>query len=103
MLRVITPSSDLRWWAYLTMLRNTRELATPQPQVVEDFGLVRFLPLAIEDRASVARVLEDVDKANGCAFSGLASPAAPMPPELIYGAGVKGERSEAPFGHMSWC
>lgn len=58
--------------------------------MVEDFGLLRFLPLAIEDRASVARVLEDVDKANGCAFSGLAATAAPMPPELVYGAGVKG-------------
>lgn len=63
-------------------------------QVVEDFGLVRFLPLAIEDRASVARVLEDVDKANGCAFSGLASPSEPMPPELVYGAGVKGNDTE---------
>ena len=57
---------------------------------MEDFGLLRFLPLAIEDRASVARVLEDADKANGCAFSGLADAAGPMPPELIYGAGVKG-------------
>ena len=54
--------------------------------------MLRFLPLAIEDRASVARVLEDVDKANGCAFSGLAGTAAPMPPELVYGAGVRGER-----------
>ena len=62
-------------------------------QVVEDFGLLRFLPLAIEDRASVARVLEDVDKANGCAFSGLVAAAGPMPPELIYGAGVKGRRA----------
>ncbi len=58
-------------------------------QVVEDFGLVRFLPLAIEDRDSVARVLADVDRANGCAFSGLAAAAAPLPPELTYGAGLR--------------
>ena len=61
-----------------------------RPQVVEDFGLVRFLPLAIEDRDSVARVLADVDRANGCAFSGLAAAAAPLPPELTYGAGLRG-------------
>lgn len=66
---------------------------------MEDFGLLRFLPLAIEDRASVARVLEDVDKANGCAFSGLVDAAEPMPPELIYGAGVKGEIT-GPFSRL---
>lgn len=71
-----------------------RKLSAGLCEVVEDFGLVRFLPLAIEDRASVARVLEDVDKANGCAFSGLASPSEPMPPELVYGAGVKGNDTE---------
>ena len=57
---------------------------------MEDFGLIRFLPLAIEDRETVARVLADVDRANGCAFSGLAGAAAPLPPELTYGAGLKG-------------
>ena len=50
---------------------------------------MRFLPLAIEDRDSVARVLADVDRANGCAFSGLAAAAAPLPPELTYGAGLR--------------
>lgn len=76
------------------MLQKWSQCGFVPLQVVEDFGLVRFLPLAIEDRASVARVLEDVDKANGCAFSGLTSAAEPMPPELIYGAGVKGEQQD---------
>ena len=58
--------------------------------MVEDYGLLRFLPLAIEDREAVARVLAEVDKANGAAFAGLAAAAAPLPPEMTYGAGIKG-------------
>ena len=34
-------------------------------EVVDDFGLVSFLPLHIEDAQSTARVLTAVDRANG--------------------------------------
>lgn len=39
-------------------------------QVVEDFGLLRFLPLHVEDKHSMAALLRHVDKANGHAFTG---------------------------------
>ena len=74
--------------------------------------MIRFLPLAIEDRESVARVLADADRANGCAFSGLAAAAAPLPPELTYGAGLRGAGTPtipqyigemAYAGHASCC
>ena len=39
-------------------------------QVVEDFGLLRFMPLHVEDKHSMAALLRSVDKANGYAFSG---------------------------------
>ena len=39
-------------------------------QVVEDFGLLRFVPLHVEDKHSMAALLRSVDKANGYAFSG---------------------------------
>jgi GPN-loop GTPase len=37
--------------------------------VLTDLGLVSFLPLNIEDAATVGRVLADVDKANGFLFA----------------------------------
>ena len=57
-------------------------------QVVEDFGLLRFTPLAIEDKASVQHVLSLIDKANGHVFAGLASGHNPYPAEFVYGAGI---------------
>mmetsp|Transcript_17285 Transcript_17285/g.41281 ORF Transcript_17285/g.41281 Transcript_17285/m.41281 type:complete len:295 (-) Transcript_17285:99-983(-) len=38
-------------------------------ETIEDFGLVHFIPLAIEDKDLVHRVLTEVDKANGYAFA----------------------------------
>jgi len=38
-------------------------------EVVEEFGLVHFMPLAIEDKELVQRLLTQVDKANGHAFA----------------------------------
>jgi hypothetical protein len=65
----------------------TREMCN----VVEDFGLVGFTPLAIEDKESVAHIVALVDKANGFAFAGLAKTATGerqvVPPELQYSAG----------------
>ena len=42
--------------------------------MIEDFGLLSFQPLAIEDRDSVRHLAALVDKANGYVFSGLARP-----------------------------
>ena len=55
-------------------------------QVVEDFGLLQFAPLAIEDKESVAALVALVDKANGFVWAGLAAEGAP-PPELQYRCG----------------
>ena len=60
-------------------------------QVVEDFGLVSFTPLAIEDKESVKRVVAMVDKATGYVFTGL--PGGQYPPEFVYGAGLTDEAS----------
>lgn len=57
-------------------------------QVVEDYGLLHFTPLAIEDKESVQHVLSLIDKANGHVFAGLASGQNPYPAEFVYGAGL---------------
>lgn len=46
----------------------------PPLQVIEDFGLLAFHPLAIEDRQSVAALAALIDKSNGFVFAGLARP-----------------------------
>ncbi len=53
-------------------------------------GLLRFTPLAIEDKDSVAHLLALIDKANGFAFAGLAGrdPYAEAAAEMTYGAGL---------------
>lgn len=61
-------------------------------QVIEDFALVHFLPLAIEERQSVERVVSEVDKATGYVFAGLAQPGH-YTPELLYGAAAHDLRS----------
>lgn len=38
--------------------------------LVEDYSLVSFLPLAVNDRQTLSRLQAAADKANGCAFSG---------------------------------
>ncbi|KAI9596669.1 GPN-loop GTPase [Syncephalis fuscata] len=40
-------------------------------ELIEDFGLVSFHPLYIEDKMAVANVVQAVDKANGYVFGGL--------------------------------
>ena len=57
-------------------------------QVVEDFGLLHFTPLAIGEKESVQHVLSLIDKANGHVFAGLASGQNPYPAEFVYGAGL---------------
>lgn len=63
-------------------------LSRQSVQVVEDFGLLHFTPLAIEDKASVQHVLSLIDKANGHVFAGLAPGHNPYPAEFVYGAGL---------------
>ena len=51
--------------------------------------MVQFVPLAIEDKDSVARLVALIDKATGYVFTGL--PNNEYPPEFLYGAGVTDE------------
>ena len=60
--------------------------------MIEDFALVHFLPLAIEEKQSVERVVSEIDKATGYVFSGLAQ-TGHYPPELLYGAAAQDLRS----------
>ncbi|NXP55548.1 GPN2 GTPase, partial [Heliornis fulica] len=48
--------------------RNYRRLNEKLVEVVEDYSLVSFVPLNIQDKESVRQVLQAVDKANGYSF-----------------------------------
>jgi len=48
--------------------RKYRKLHNELCDVVEDFGLLSFLPLSIQDAESVGRVVARVDKCNGYVF-----------------------------------
>lgn len=50
--------------------------------VIQDFGLVSFIPLNIQDKESVWEVVKAVDRANGHAYSGMTSTA--RPPSLDF-------------------
>ena len=43
----------------------------PAAQVVQDFSLLHFVPMAIEDKDSVQAVVAAIDKATGFVFKGL--------------------------------
>ncbi|KAL4423370.1 hypothetical protein ABPG77_004301 [Micractinium sp. CCAP 211/92] len=62
-------------------------------EVIEDFGLLSFHPLAIEDRDSVRALVALIDKANGYVFAGLTRQGQPAP-ELQYSAGVGQDASD---------
>lgn len=66
-----------------------RDLPSSSLQAIEDFSLVGFVPLAIEDKDSLQRLLVLVDKATGFVLTGLAG--GEYPPELLYRAGVTDE------------
>ena len=53
-------------------------------QVVEDFSLLHFMPMAIEDKDSVQAVVAALDKATGYVFKGLQD--YHPHPELAYAA-----------------
>ncbi|KAM3872722.1 GPN-loop GTPase 2 [Diretmus argenteus] len=40
-------------------------------EVIQDYGLVSFVPLSVQDKESMTQVLRTVDKANGCCFGEL--------------------------------
>lgn len=48
--------------------RKYRKLHHELCDLVEDFGLLSFLPLSIQDAASVGRVVARIDKCNGYVF-----------------------------------
>jgi len=51
-----------------TFYRKYRKLHNELCDVVEDYGLLSFLPLSIQDAESVGRVVARVDKCNGYVF-----------------------------------
>lgn len=48
--------------------KRFRKLSDGLCSVIEDYGLVKFCPLAVEDKESLAYVLDQCDKANGYVF-----------------------------------
>ncbi|XP_038613935.1 GPN-loop GTPase 2 [Tachyglossus aculeatus] len=48
--------------------RRYRRLNEKLVQLIEDYSLVSFIPLNIQDKESIRRVLQAVDKANGYGF-----------------------------------
>ncbi|KAK9828826.1 hypothetical protein WJX72_002276 [[Myrmecia] bisecta] len=68
--------------------RRFQKLSRGLCEVVEDFALLHFVPLAIEDTDSVKNVVALVDKSNGYVFSNMPSGDSPYPPEFLFGAGT---------------
>lgn len=54
--------------AHSPFFRKYHKLHKELCEVIEDFNLVSYLPLNIQDGESVGRVLAQADKCNGCAF-----------------------------------
>ncbi|XP_053124856.1 GPN-loop GTPase 2 [Hemicordylus capensis] len=48
--------------------KNYRRLNKKLVEVIEDYGLVSFIPLNVQDKESMQRVMQAVDKANGYSF-----------------------------------
>ncbi|NWX45928.1 GPN2 GTPase, partial [Steatornis caripensis] len=48
--------------------RNYRRLNEKLVEVIEDYSLVSFVPLNVQDKESMRRVMQAVDKANGYSF-----------------------------------
>ena len=65
-----------------------RKLSEGLCGLVEDYGMVKYVPLAIQDPESLAHILGLADKANGYVFARLAEDSQ-VPPEMMYGASVK--------------
>ncbi|PNH07274.1 GPN-loop GTPase 2 [Tetrabaena socialis] len=88
--------SEVQDLGYLVEAMGTRpfssrfkKLSQGLCEVIEEYGLVSFTPLAIQDRDSLAKLVMAVDKANGYCFATLRSHT-PYPPELLYGSQAYG-------------
>mmetsp|Transcript_20684 Transcript_20684/g.57737 ORF Transcript_20684/g.57737 Transcript_20684/m.57737 type:complete len:313 (-) Transcript_20684:887-1825(-) len=73
--------------------KRYRKLSQALCEVVEDMGLLSFVPLAIQDKQAVQHVLGLADKANGAVYASLAG-RSPYPPEFIYGASFQGSETD---------
>lgn len=69
-------------------LLDHRKLSEGLCGLVQDYGLVKYVPLAIQDRASLEHILGLSDKANGYVFARLAQ-GNEVPPEMLYGSSVQ--------------
>mmetsp|Transcript_15861 Transcript_15861/g.47739 ORF Transcript_15861/g.47739 Transcript_15861/m.47739 type:complete len:320 (-) Transcript_15861:325-1284(-) len=73
-----------------------RRLTAALCEVVDDYGMLQFLPLHIEDKHSVRALLRHVDKANGYAFTGRPDTEGGFPSDLTaVGTADYGERDLA--------
>jgi len=50
-------------------LQRFQKMTSDLCEVLSDFGMISFLPLNIEDRETMQRVLQAIDKANGYSFA----------------------------------
>lgn len=66
-LHVLTESGQMRSRFGARLARLNAAVA----DLIEDFGLVSFVPVAVEDKECMAFVLQETDKANGFVFGGL--------------------------------
>lgn len=69
--------------------------------MIDDFGLLRFVPLAIEDKHAVRALLRHIDKANGYAFTGRPDTEGGWPSDLPAVAATPGQPSYAPSGVLT--
>jgi hypothetical protein len=58
------------------VLKRYAKLSRGLCELVDDYGLVNFATLDVQDEASMRRLLALIDKANGAVFAGLARAAA---------------------------
>jgi hypothetical protein len=58
------------------VLKRYEKLSRGLCELVDDYGLVNFATLDVQDEASMRRLLALIDKANGAVFAGLARAAA---------------------------
>ncbi|GIL83486.1 hypothetical protein Vretimale_11163 [Volvox reticuliferus] len=66
-----------------------RKLSQGLCEVVEEYGLVSFMPLTVQDKSSMGQLMVATDKANGYCFATLRGHT-PYPPEMLYGSAGAG-------------
>lgn len=53
--------------------KRHQKLTAALCELIEDFGLISFVPFSVEDKECMAYLLQEVDKANGHVFGSLTS------------------------------